>query len=127
MKLCKSVCHIDINQNKMQFKYVTVYLDKHQMKHQIIMDVPLTLDITTWRMNSFAYIVETASDKKKLMPDQACANGPYLDDMPKDLHDISPLERRIISLHIPFITLIVMHRYRGHYKMNGPQLMFQQH
>ena len=49
------------------------------------------------------------------MPDQACANGLDLDDMPKDLHDISPL-----SLCIPFITLIVMHRYRGQYKMNGP-------
>ena len=34
------------------------------------------------------------------MPDQACANGLDLDDMPKDLHDISPLERRIISLCI---------------------------
>ena len=71
-------------------------------------------------MNSFAYIVETASDKKnQKMPDQTCANGLDLDDMPKDLHDISPLER-IISLHIPFITLIVMHQYGGHYKMNGP-------
>ena len=54
------------------------------------------------------------------MPNQACANGLDLDDMPKDLHDISPLERRIISLCIPFIKLIVMHRYRSHYKMNGP-------
>ena len=71
-------------------------------------------------MNSFAYIVETASDKKnQKIPDQTCANGLDLDDMPKDLHDISPLER-IISLHIPFITLIVMHQYGGHYKMNGP-------
>ena len=48
----------------MQFKYVMVYLDEHQIKHLIIMDVPLSLDITTLRMNSFAYIVETASDKK---------------------------------------------------------------
>ena len=54
------------------------------------------------------------------MPNQAYANGLDLDDMPKDLHDISPLERRIISLCIPFITLIVMSRYKGHYKMNGP-------
>ena len=56
------------------------------------------------------------------MPAQACANGLDLDDMPEDLWDISPLERRIISLHIPFITLIVMHRYRSHYKMNGPPI-----
>ena len=58
--------------------------------------------------------------KNPKMPDQACTNGLDLDDMPKDLQDISPLERRIISLCIPFITLIVMHRYGGHYKMNGP-------
>ena len=54
------------------------------------------------------------------MPDQACANGLDQDNIPQDLQDISPLERWIISLHIPFITLIVMHRYGGHYKMNGP-------
>ena len=95
----------------MQFKYIIAYLDEHQMKHLIIMDVLLTLDITTWRMNSFANTVETASDKKNpKMPDQACTNGLHLDDVPKDLHDISPLERRIISLHIPFITLIVICR-----------------
>ena len=58
--------------------------------------------------------------KKPKIPDQACANGLYLDDVPEDLHDISPLERRIISLCIPFITLIVICRYGGHYKMNGP-------
>ena len=98
-----------------------VYLDEHQMKHLIIMDVPLTLDITTWRMNSFAYVVEILSDKKKTkIPNQACANGLDLDDMPEDLHNISPLERRIISLCIPYITLIVMRRCGGHYKMNGP-------
>ena len=54
------------------------------------------------------------------MPDQACANGLDLDNIPQDLQDISPLERWIISLCIHFITLIVMCRYGGHYKMNGP-------
>ena len=47
-------------------------LDKHQMKHLIIMDVPVTLDITTWRMNSFAYIVETALDQKAPQNAQSC-------------------------------------------------------
>ena len=56
------------------------------------------------------------------MPDQACANGLDLDNIPQDLHDISPLERWIILLHIPFITLIEMHRYEDHYKMNGPPI-----
>ena len=53
------------------------------------------------------------------MPDQACANGLALYDIPQDLHDLFPLERRVISLRIPFITVIFMHRYGGHYKMNG--------
>ena len=48
----------------MQFKDVMVYLDEHKIKHLMVMDVQVTLDITTWRMNSFAYFVETASDKK---------------------------------------------------------------
>ena len=54
------------------------------------------------------------------MPDQACANGLDLDNIPQDFQDISPLERRIISFCIPFITLIVMRIYGSHYKMNGP-------
>ena len=79
-------------------------------------------------MNSFVYIVGTHLGKKNpKMPDQACANGLDLINIPQDLQDISPLERRITSLRIPFITLIVMCRYGGHYKMNGPLLMFQQH
>ena len=65
--------------------------------------------------------------KKPKMPDQACANGLDLDKIPQDLQDISPLERQIISLCIPFLTLIVMCRYGGHNKMNGPPLMSQQH
>ena len=76
----------------------------------------------TNRGNKFICIHCRNSLRKKTpkMPDQACANGLDLDNIPQDLQDISPLERRIISLHIPFITLIVMRRYGGHYKMNGP-------
>ena len=33
---------------------------------------------------------------------------------------ISPLERRVISPWIPFITILVMRWYGGHYKVNGP-------
>ena len=58
-------------------------------------------------------------EKIPRMPDQACANGLALYDIPQDLHDLFPLERRLISLRIPFITVIVMCRYGGHYKMNG--------
>ena len=56
------------------------------------------------------------------MLDQACANGLDLDNIPQDLQDISPLERWIISFHTPFTTLVVMHRYGGHYKMNRPPI-----
>ena len=54
------------------------------------------------------------------MPDQVCANGLQLHDIPQDLQNILPLERRIISPRIPFITILVMKQYGGHYKVNGP-------
>ena len=74
-------------------------------------------------MNSFVYVVGTHLDKKKpKMPDQAYANGLDLDNIPQDLQDISPLEKWIISLRIPFITLIVVCRYGVHYKINGPPI-----
>ena len=56
----------------------------------------------------------------KKMPDQACANGLQLHGIPQDLQNILPLERRVISPQIPFITILVMKRYGGHYKVNGP-------
>ena len=54
------------------------------------------------------------------MPDQACTNGLQLHDIPQDLQNILPLERRVISPQIPFITILVMRQYGGHYKVNGP-------
>ena len=54
------------------------------------------------------------------MPDQACANGLKLDDIPQDLQEISTIERRIISLRLPFLTILVMLKYGAHYKVNGP-------
>ena len=57
--------------------------------------------------------------KNPNMPDQACANGLQLHDIPQDLHNILPLERRVISPHIPFLTILVMRQYSGHYKVNG--------
>ena len=35
--------------------------------------------------------------KKPKMPDQACANSLQLHDIPQDLQNILPLERRVIS------------------------------
>ena len=58
--------------------------------------------------------------KKKKMPDQACANSLKLDEIPQDLEMLLTIERQIISLWIPFITIIAMRRYGGHYKISGP-------
>ena len=58
--------------------------------------------------------------KNPKMPDQACANGLKLDDVPQDLDNLSTLERCLISFRLPFITIIVMRRYGGHYKISGP-------
>ena len=52
------------------------------------------------------------------MTDQACANGLQLHDIPQDLQNILPFERRVISLQIPFITILVMRQYDGYYKVN---------
>ena len=57
---------------------------------------------------------------KKTKDDQGCANGLQLHDIPQDLQNILPLERRVISPWIPFITILVMKWYGGHYKVNSP-------
>ena len=73
-------------------------------------------------MNEFICICcrNNLRQKKPKMPDQACANGLQLHDIPQNLQNIFPLERRVISPRIPFITILVMKRYGGHYKVNGP-------
>ena len=49
-------------------------------------------------MNIFVYSAEIVCDKKNpKIPDQACANGLQLHDIPQDLQNILPLERRVIS------------------------------
>ena len=58
--------------------------------------------------------------KETKMSDQSCANGLQLHDIPQDLQNILPLERRVISPQISFITILVMRRYGGNYKVNGP-------
>ena len=58
--------------------------------------------------------------KNPNMPDQACANGLNLDDIPKDLSDLFTIEWRLICYRLPFITIIIVRRYGGHYKVNGP-------
>ena len=62
----------------------------------------------------------TTKKPKTKMPDQACANDLQLHDIPQVLQHMMPLERRVISPQIPFITILIMRRYSGHYKVNGP-------
>ena len=65
------------------------------------------------KKNSYVFVVETAYDRK---------NGLKLDDIPQDLQEISTIERRIISLRLPFLTILVMQKYGAHYKVNGPRV-----
>ena len=60
--------------------------------------------------------------KKKVpsMPKQAVANDLQLDDIPAELQDITDLERRLISLRIPFMKLCSLKKYGCHFKINGP-------
>ena len=61
-------------------------------------------------MNEFICICHRNSlrQKKTKMFNQACANVLQLHDTPQDLQNILPLERRVISPQIPFITILVM-------------------
>ena len=72
-------------------------------------------------MSSYAYGVEMYYDKKTpKMPDQACANDLKLHDIPQELDSITPLECRLVAKCIPFLTILLMKTYGGHYKVNGP-------
>ena len=61
-------------------------------------------------MNEFICICcrNSLNQKKTNMPDQVCANGLQLHDIPQDLQNILPLERRVISPQIPIITILVI-------------------
>ena len=74
---------------------------------------------TKW-VSSYAYSVEIHYDKKTKMPDQACPNGLKLLDIPQELDSITPLESRLVAKCISFLTILLMKRYGGHYKVNGP-------
>ena len=62
----------------------------------------------------------TTTKKTQKMPDQACANGLKLHNIPQELDSITPLECRLVTKCIPFLTILLMKRYGGHYKVNGP-------
>ena len=54
------------------------------------------------------------------MPDQACANDLKLHDILQKLDSITPLECRLVAKCIPSLPILLMKRYGGHYKVNGP-------
>ena len=54
------------------------------------------------------------------MPAQAVANGLSLPDVPNELSNLTEIERRLISLHIPFMKILALHRAGSHFKINGP-------
>ena len=76
----------------------------------------------TYTMSEFICIWcrNVLRQKKMKMPDQACANGLKLHNIPQELESITPLECRLVAECIPFLTILLMKRYGGHYKVNGP-------
>lgn len=58
--------------------------------------------------------------KKPKMPAQAVANGLSLPEIPEELKNLNDLERRLISLRIPFMKIMALHRAGSHFKVNGP-------
>ena len=54
------------------------------------------------------------------MPAQAVANGLSLPDVPNELSNLTEIERRLISLQIPFRKILALHRAGSHFKINGP-------
>ena len=60
-------------------------------------------------MNTYVYIVKQVYKRKNpKMPDQACANGLKLDDIPQDLLQLLTIERTLISYWLPFITILMV-------------------
>ena len=53
------------------------------------------------------------------MPPQACTNGLLLPPIPPELTNLSDLERHVIALHIPFMSIFCMVQYGSQYKIRG--------
>ena len=104
------------------FKY-NIYTGKSQYKqHEWLNTNQMDSDTDCEYMDEYICIQCSTSLQcsKPRIPDQACANQLNLDSIPQDLSELSTIERRLISYRLPFITLIAMRKYGGHYKVNGP-------
>ena len=62
------------------------------------------------------------SGKLPKMPAQAVVNGLELSPIPDQLFNLTDLERRLISLQIPFMKIISLFRYGSHYAVDGPPI-----
>ena len=75
---------------------------------QFVQDVVEHDDIDIMDEYICIHCKNSLQQRKTKMPDQACANGVQLHDIPQDLQNIMPLERRVIFPQIPFITILIM-------------------
>ena len=75
------------------------------------------------RVEMFEYMCKTCDSYLRKcipkMPPQACANGLLLPPVPPELSGLTDLERRIISLRIPFMSIFCAVRYGSSYKVRG--------
>ena len=73
---------------------------------------------------TFEYICKTCQAslfcKTPQTPAQACANGLDLPPVPEQSLNLTDLEQTLVSLHIPFMKMLHVHRYGEQYKLNGP-------
>ena len=53
------------------------------------------------------------------MPPQACTNGLLLPPIPSELTNLSDLERCVIALRIPFMSIFCIVGYGSQYKIHG--------
>ena len=47
-------------------------------------------------------------------------NSLSLPDVPNELSNLMEIERKLISLRIPFMKILALHRAGSHFKINGP-------
>ena len=91
---------------------------KQLMNHNVVLGAINSIEELSNKLTDSAEIVfdeyicircrNALRSKRPRMPDQACANGLKLFTIPDELKNLFTIEHRLISLRIPFITLIVM-------------------
>ena len=99
---------------------------EHMNGHNLLKKIWNMMTYILW-IHSFVYAAETAFNKKKKKKKKCLTMHVQMVcsyDIPHDLQNIMPLVRRVISPWIPFITIVIIRWYGGHYKLNGPPVNF---